>query len=271
MNDGDFRVEPLAEGVWAIDDPAGDSCYLIEGTDRALLIDTGLGTRPLTPLLRTLTDKPVELALTHAHIDHMYRAGEFATVYLHRDDLSAWRRPLGTLYAFGHLLYRLPPKPVRPKRFTTIDGATVLDPGSCPIRVIPAPGHTPGSVIYADECHRLLFTGDAFGSGEAAWMWLPGCMDVRAYRDSLRAMLPALAPYRDYRWLGGHRLQGAPYAHSPHSHPLTMRVPEDMAALCDDMLKGRDRGKAVRLLPLLRLRVYSHGHASMVQRRCKIR
>lgn len=37
----DYRVERIGQGMWAIDDESEDSLYLIEGTERALLIDTG--------------------------------------------------------------------------------------------------------------------------------------------------------------------------------------------------------------------------------------
>ena len=83
------RIERIADGLWALDEAHQGSMYLIEGDERALLIDTGMDAKPLLPVLRTLTDKPIILALTHAHVDHMERADEFETVYLHRDDLYA--------------------------------------------------------------------------------------------------------------------------------------------------------------------------------------
>ena len=64
------RIERIADGLWALDDAHQGSLYLIEGNERALLIDAGMGAEPLLPVLRTLTDKPIVLALTHAHVDH---------------------------------------------------------------------------------------------------------------------------------------------------------------------------------------------------------
>lgn len=264
----DLRIEPLADGLWALDEPGENSMYLVEGRDRAILIDTGVGTGPLMPALRRLTDKPIDLALTHAHVDHMYRAGEFECVYLHPEDIAAWRWPLKPLFAAGCRLYSVPWTRLNPAKFIPL--GDVLDPGGCPLRVIHVPGDTPGSVIFQDDRHRALFTGDAFGSGEAAWMWLPGCFSVSGYRDALKALLPRLEPLRDYRFLGGHRLQGIPSERHPHAHPLTLQVPRDMLTLCDEMLTGRETGKPVRLMPMLHLRVYSHGHAGMVQRRSKV-
>ena len=75
-------------------------------------------------------------------------------------------------------------------------------------------------------------------------MWLPFAQSVRRYRESLSELLPKLRPYRDYRFYGGHRLQGLPYSTSPHARLLCLRTVEDMIALCDRMLSGEEKGKA---------------------------
>ncbi len=261
-----YRIEPITDGVWAIDDENEDSLYLIEGSGRAILIDTGASAEPLMPMLRTLTDKPIDLILTHAHIDHMYHAGEFENIYLHRRDLDAWKHGLSALYKAGHILYHLPYRHVDPKKFVPLQDDSVIDPGGLRIRGLPAPGHPPGSSISVAEAHRLLNTGDAFGSGEAAWMWLPMCQIVSKYLESLRMLLAHLESYPDYRYLGGHRLQGVASAKHPHGHPLDIQVPKDMITLCEKMLSGEEEGKPVRLIPILRMRVYGFGHASLVDR-----
>ena len=42
MTDNDYRSEQLADGVYAIDDVSGESMYLLNGTTRSVLIDTGM-------------------------------------------------------------------------------------------------------------------------------------------------------------------------------------------------------------------------------------
>ena len=44
---------------------------LIVGTERAMLIDTGLGNVDMTEQVRRVTDKPIMLVLSHAHSAHM--------------------------------------------------------------------------------------------------------------------------------------------------------------------------------------------------------
>ena len=45
--------------------------YLLEGTDRSLLIDSGLGICNIYDEVRMLTDKPVIAVATHIHWDHI--------------------------------------------------------------------------------------------------------------------------------------------------------------------------------------------------------
>mgnify|MGYP002597446315 FL=1 len=58
--------------------------YLLAGTKRALLIDTGLGVCDLFSAVRSLTSLPVTVALTHAHWDHIGGCNEFPAPWVHR-------------------------------------------------------------------------------------------------------------------------------------------------------------------------------------------
>lgn len=234
-----YTIEELRPGLFAIDDEKADSMYLITGTEKALLIDTCLMKPDILPMLRTLTDKPIELALTHAHIDHMYHSGEFETVYLHEKDIAAWRKgSLRMLMHAGYAMFHMPPKKFTVSRYIPITEKTEIDLGGARIRVIAAPGHTPGSCIYVDDEHTALFMGDAVGNGGAtAWLWLPGCLNTGAYRESLGILQKKLEPYETYRFLGGHRPQTFPTAEAPEGHPLNLQSVRDMHALCGKMLE----------------------------------
>ena len=85
----DFRVTRIGEGAYSILDAGDSSFYVVEGAERAAVIDTGItpGGRVM-PTVRSLTDKPPVLILTHAHIDHMHHMDEFEEVYLCHEDLA---------------------------------------------------------------------------------------------------------------------------------------------------------------------------------------
>ena len=72
-----FRACEVLPGVWHIADPMGVCCTLLAGRDRALLVDTGYGFEDLAAFVRTLTDRPLSVLLTHGHHDHALGAIHF--------------------------------------------------------------------------------------------------------------------------------------------------------------------------------------------------
>ena len=121
-----------------------ESVYLVEGDERALLIDAGAYMPRLDQAVAALTDKPVMMALTHGHGDHVGGIGCFPEVWLNPADAGMIGDYEGEL------------KPLQ-------DGE-VIDLGGRRIEVLYTPGHTSGSVTFFDKDRRYGFSGDAFGS-----------------------------------------------------------------------------------------------------------
>ncbi|MGO5542230.1 MBL fold metallo-hydrolase [Blautia sp. HCP3S3_H10_1] len=96
-----YKWEPLADGVFHIQDLFGDYMYLVEGTQKAALIDTGMGFPGLRKLVEKLTDKPVIVLNTHGHLDHIGGNDEFDTVYLYQDDFSVYEKHRQASYRAG--------------------------------------------------------------------------------------------------------------------------------------------------------------------------
>ena len=46
-------------------------CYLLCGTEKAVLIDTGLGVANIKDIVDSLTTLPVVVVTTHVHCDHI--------------------------------------------------------------------------------------------------------------------------------------------------------------------------------------------------------
>lgn len=154
-----FQVIWLKPGVWRIDDWFSSSCYLIEGQDKALLIDTGLGEGNLAELVTSLTNLPVEVAITHPHGDHMHWVDSFDRVYLHKDDIALMREESDVFPA----TFRYPNN--SHTEFIPIEEGTKIHLGDIDVEVWELSGHTAHSVVFVDRSHKCIFTGDAIGSG----------------------------------------------------------------------------------------------------------
>lgn len=125
-----------------------ESLYLVEGNDRAILIDAGTYIPDLDKIVAKITSKPVTMMLTHAHGDHVGGVGPFPEVFLNAGDMTIV--PNNMRNYKGQIRY--------------LNDGLVIDLGGREIEVIFTPGHTPGSATFFDKAKHYGFSGDAFGS-----------------------------------------------------------------------------------------------------------
>ena len=64
------EVIQIAPQTWCISEFRLVNAFLLEGRDRAVLIDTGCGIADLSRTVSQLTDRPLLVLLTHGHADH---------------------------------------------------------------------------------------------------------------------------------------------------------------------------------------------------------
>ena len=62
-------------------------CYLLNGRDRTLLIDTGLGICDISPVVAALARGPVTAVATHIHWDHIGGHRYYPDFYAHEAEL----------------------------------------------------------------------------------------------------------------------------------------------------------------------------------------
>ena len=125
-----------------------ESLYLVEGNERAVLIDAGTRVPGLDKIVAGITSKPVTMILTHGHGDHVGGIGPFPEVWVCQADERLMRNSQRN-YS-GQVKY-----------FT--DGQ-IIDLGGRELEVMFTPGHTDGSVTFFDKANHYGFSGDAFGS-----------------------------------------------------------------------------------------------------------
>ena len=66
-----FKARRIYDNVTLITGLGGEQSFLIEGSDKALLIDGLSGVGSLKAFVRELTELPVTLVNTHGHVDHI--------------------------------------------------------------------------------------------------------------------------------------------------------------------------------------------------------
>ena len=159
----------LDSRTWIFDE-GGVRFFLLAGSERALLIDSGMATRNARELAQELTDLPLSLLNTHADPDHIGSNAEFPHFYMHPAEAANYYNSRG---GKGEI------DPVW-------DG-DIIDLGGRPLRIIALPGHTPGSIAVLDVNSRRLFSGDPIQRNGHVFMF--GIhREMHAYRLSLQRL-----------------------------------------------------------------------------------
>ena len=131
----------MRENTWRIED-GGVRFFLLAGTERALLIDSGMNVDDAREIAAGLTDLPLNLLNTHADRDHIGSNAQFEAFYMHPAEEPVYRRS------------------GKPGIILPVQDGDVLDLGGRALRIIHLPGHTPGSVAVLDIQNRALISGD---------------------------------------------------------------------------------------------------------------
>jgi len=182
-----YVVADMGQGAFAIGEPLYGQCnfsYLLVGTKRALLFDTGPGVRDISPVVHALTSLPVEALPSHLHFDHTGNLHRFADVAL--PDLPQLRRQmqggeffLGFYQSMGFVegFKRIP---FRVARWLT--PGSEIDLGERRLQLVNVPGHTPESVVLFDRGANRVYAGDFIYPSEI-YAFLPGA-NLRDYAAS---------------------------------------------------------------------------------------
>ena len=177
-----FTTTRIAQNAHQISVPVGEieprfnaptaNMYLIVGSERAALIDSGLGVGDLRAEVGAITSLPCMVLNTHAHWDHVGGNAHFDETAIHEleagslaqePNMGAIRKVMASPRARAALPPSFEPAKYRirvmPPTRILHDGDQV-DLGAHSLEVLHIPGHSPGHVAYLDAANGLLFTGD---------------------------------------------------------------------------------------------------------------
>jgi hydroxyacylglutathione hydrolase len=200
-----YAIEAIAPGLFGIGEPKYHQInwnYLIVGEERALLFDTGPGLRDITPVVASLTDRPVTALLSHLHFDHAGNFHRFAARALPDLPLLRVYDKDGVFTApeemFFGSLENMTWVPVDIQHWWPVGHR--IDLGGTWLEIIATPGHSPESISLYDETQNIFLAADFLYLG-SLYGQIPGAFlpDYLASAEALKRRLP-----KDVLILGAH-------------------------------------------------------------------
>lgn len=201
-----FEVYKIRPGVFAIYEPHQWEeviSYLVLGSNRALLFDTGMGISNIRKLVEGLTSLPISVVNSHTHNDHVGDNWRFDDIYgmdtdFTRANAKGSQKDAQAEIAPEEICGELPAG-FKPQEYATkpwhithwLHDGDKIALGGRTLQVIATPGHTPDSIALLDQTNGLLFTGDTFYPGPI-FLYRPET-DLDAYVASVKK-LAALTP-----------------------------------------------------------------------------
>ncbi len=85
-----YEVIKVNENTWRIED-GGVRFFLLAGTEKALLIDSGMNVHNARDIAAEMTALPISLLNTHADIDHIGSNEQFKSFYMHPAEEASYR------------------------------------------------------------------------------------------------------------------------------------------------------------------------------------
>lgn len=247
---GWFEVWEVEPGVHALREPFQAervSSYLVLGRDRALLVDTGTGVGDIRAVVEAITPLPVTLLNSHAHWDHVGGNWRFEEIWIHAAEAADLQHPRDNAFLrrqfapdmvtgplpTGVTLESLAIPPTTATRL--LQGGETIDLGRRQLRVLHAPGHSPGGVVVVDDDNGFVLSTDVVYAGDL-YAYTAGS-DLTIYHTTLQRLAAISAPLRALY---------PSHNDSPIAPDIVVRMADGMAQILagrapDDAADGRAR------------------------------
>lgn len=239
----DFNVQAYNDGLFILRQAACKNyekpfVYLILGSTRALLLDTGAGKvdiwTPVDSLVRAWSRRhgnasmQLVVAHSHAHGDHV--AGD--SQFVGKPNTTLVGRDSGSVRAF-FAINRWP------------EDSGTIDLGNRVLDILAIPGHQPAGIAVYDRRTGVLFTGDTFYPGRLY------VRDTAAFARSVARLVRFAGTHTVLHFLGAHvensRTPGVDYpvgtVDQPNEHDLDLNRAQLVEL--DSVVQGM-RGRFVR-------------------------
>jgi len=220
VGDNWFEVIKLPYDVFAIieNGHVQEVCsFLIIGTEKAVLFDTGMGISDISAVVKQLTDLEITIVNSHTHFDHIGDDWRFPVIRVFKDDYAAGILKRGFSHwdvrydadpelfskdypsGFDPTKYHI--KPIEEERIHLLQDGDIINLGNRQLNVYHTPGHTQDGIMLYDRETKGLFTGDTF-CGLLFAFFVPhfphyGKSDLQDYEQTMKKMAK-LVPFLDY-------------------------------------------------------------------------
>eukprot|EP00930_Biecheleria_cincta_P040077 TRINITY_DN27492_c0_g1_i1.p1 TRINITY_DN27492_c0_g1~~TRINITY_DN27492_c0_g1_i1.p1 ORF type:complete len:221 (+),score=31.48 TRINITY_DN27492_c0_g1_i1:41-703(+) len=192
--------------------PLNCNCSVIGDSEskEAVVVDPGGNVDFIVEKLESYELTCKRILITHGHLDHIIGATELkkrtgAEILMNQNDLGLYEKVNEQCRDF-----RVPPPltALAPPDAFLADGDVVQWAPDLTVRCLHCPGHTPGSMTYYFEQHKLICPGDTLFAGSVGrtnWTGIPslqGTSDSQQIVASIKSKLLTLAD--DTRVISGH-------------------------------------------------------------------
>ena len=204
------EIIQINANTWRIEDD-GVRLFLLAGTEKALLIDSGMNLNNARDIAAGLTGLPLSLLNTHADRDHIGSNEQFDAFYMHPAEEPIYRRS------------------GKPGTVIPVREGDSLNLGDRELRIIHLPGHTPGSIAVLDVQNRVLISGDPIQAHGRIFMF----GDHRNMEDYIASLehLESFADQFDEIWPS--------HADIPVSPAVIRKLRDGAQAVLDGTVQGK--------------------------------
>ena len=214
--------------------------YLVEGSERALLIDTGLGAIDIRSEIEELTSLPYDIVNTHGHGDHTGGNIYFPVVCMHKASEPDAR---GFLELNKTVLTEEEVAAVEAQlakgtyEIRYISDGFTFDLGDRHLEVISIPGHSSGCIALLDHEDRIVFSGDCFVKSMPIQMVVPTALTIREYLESLHKLQARSEEFDSFC--------------TGHDEQLEPKIfLNDVTECCEKLVSGEITGEDITLPPV---------------------
>ena len=169
-------ITQISKDTFHINEFGVSNMYVLRGSERSLVIDAGTGYCDFKKIIESLTDKPYDVVITHAHRDHAGMMHQFDEIYINAKEIPdldlIFEFPLNLNdfervceanvgdFKVWEVTEDMINRGNKDTEIMPLENGHVFNLGNRKVTSYELAGHTLGSMYFVDDYSRIAFTGD---------------------------------------------------------------------------------------------------------------